>query len=146
MSNTSAARQFVLFIIAGGLAAGVNIGSRLLLGHWLAYVPSILIAYVLGMVTAFALNRQFVFAQAQNRLHQQAFWFVAVNLAAVVQTIVISLLLAHWLLPAFNIQFHNDTLAHVIGVLAPVATSYIGHKHLSFSTSGADRGANGHSV
>ncbi|OMP38280.1 hypothetical protein BMR86_18970, partial [Stenotrophomonas sp. KAs 5-3] len=75
MSTVPVARQFVLFLIAGGLAAGVNIGSRLLLGHWLAYIPSILVAYCLGMATAFVLGKQFVFEKAQNPLHQQALWF-----------------------------------------------------------------------
>lgn len=132
MSTVPVARQFVLFLIAGGLAAGVNIGSRLLLGHWLAYIPSILVAYCLGMATAFVLGKQFVFEKAQNPLHQQALWFMAVNAAAVVQTLLISVSLSHWLLPAMGMHFHNDTMAHVVGVLAPVVTSYFGHKHLSF--------------
>lgn len=143
MRAMSPARQFVLFLIAGGLAAGVNIGSRLLLDHWLAYVPSILIAYGLGMITAFALNRQFVFGDARNSLHRQALWFVAINLAAALQTILVSLALARWLLPALHVDFHNETLAHVAGVLVPVVTSYIGHKHLSFSTQRPIQNVNG---
>ncbi len=130
-------RQFVLFLIAGGLAAAVNFGSRIVLSHWLHYVPAIVIAYCLGMVTAFLLNRLFVFSDAGNRLHQQVAWFIAINLAAVAQTIVVSLLLAHHLLPALHIDFHNETIAHAIGVAVPVITSYVGHKRLSFAATGA---------
>ncbi|WP_448141936.1 GtrA family protein [Stenotrophomonas bentonitica] len=125
-------RQFLLFLVAGGIAAGVNFGSRIVLSHWLHYVPAIVIAYCLGMVTAFVLNRQFVFEKSSSGVHRQAGWFILVNVAAVLQTIAISLLLARWLLPALSIDFHNDTLAHAVGVAVPVVTSYLGHKHLSF--------------
>ncbi|MEE7546089.1 GtrA family protein [Xanthomonas sp. Kuri4-1] len=127
-------RQFLLFILAGGLAAAVNFGSRIILSQWLHYVPSIVAAYLLGMVTAFTLNRMFVFNHADNPLHHQVAWFVTINLAAVVQTVAISLLLARWLLPTLGLDFHNETIAHAIGVAVPVVTSYIGHKHLSFAS------------
>jgi putative flippase GtrA len=124
--------QFMKFLVAGGLAAAVNVGSRILLSHWLPYVPAILVAFCLGLVTAFALNKVFVFNQASNRLHHQVFWFVAINLAAVVQTLLISLLVARWLLPLLRVDFHNETIGHAVGVVVPVITSYIGHKRLSF--------------
>ena len=57
-----------------------------------------------------------------------------VNLAAVAQTLAISLLLAEWLLPAMNWTYRVHTVAHGIGVLAPVVTSYFGHKYFSFRT------------
>ncbi|MGY5977947.1 GtrA family protein [Stenotrophomonas sp. FSL W7-1447] len=125
-------RQFLLFLIAGGLAACVNFGSRIALSQWLHYTPAIIIAYCLGMTTAFLLNRAFVFRSAANRMRSQAFWFIVVNLAAVLQTLAISLLLARWLLPQLGIDFHNETLAHAVGVAVPVLTSYFGHKYLSF--------------
>ncbi|EKT4098563.1 GtrA family protein [Stenotrophomonas maltophilia] len=127
-------RQFVMFVVAGGLAAGVNFGSRIVISQWLHYVPSIVIAYCLGMITAFTLNKLFVFNQASNRLHHQMLWFTLINLAAVAQTVAISLLLARWLLPALGWDFHNETVAHAVGVAVPVITSYIGHKRLSFRT------------
>jgi len=125
-------RQFALFIVAGGLAAGINFGSRILLSQWLPYVTAIVIAYCLGMITAFTLNKLLVFNQASNRLHHQVLWFIAINLAAVAQTIGISLLLARWVLPGLGVDFHNETIAHAIGVAVPVVTSYIGHKRFSF--------------
>ncbi|AIL07787.1 MULTISPECIES: GtrA family protein [Stenotrophomonas] len=124
--------QFIRFLLVGGLAAAVNVGSRILLSHWLPYVTAILLAFCLGLVTAFALNKVFVFNQASNRLHHQVLWFIAVNIAAVGQTLLISLLVARWLLPFLNVDFHNETIAHALGVVVPVITSYIGHKRLSF--------------
>lgn len=134
MTGSSSAQQFLLFLIAGGFAAAANISSRMLLGHWLPYITSIVVAYCLGMMTAFALNKWFVFGQADNRLRHQVLWFIAINLAAIVQTLVVSLLLAHWPLPALGVHFHNESITHAVGVLVPVVTSYVGHKRLSFAT------------
>ena len=35
--------------------------------------------------------------------------------------------------PAVGFTWHGETVAHVIGVLVPVVTSYLGHKHFSFA-------------
>ena len=125
-------RQFITFLVAGGAAAIANFGSRILLSYWLPYVPSIIIAFVIGLVSAFVLNRAFVFVNASNTLRNQAWWFTIVNLAALVQTLVISVALGKYALPAVGMGEHAETIAHGIGVLVPVMTSYIGHKHLSF--------------
>lgn len=125
-------KQIALFLLAGGIAALANIFSRMALSQFMSYVPAIILAYCVGMATAFVLNRFFVFTNSTNRFHEQALWFTIVNLAAVAQTIAISLLLLHWLLPALGIKWHRESIAHIIGVLVPVVTSYVGHKHLSF--------------
>lgn len=127
-------KQFALFLVAGGLAACVNIGSRMILSLWISYAPSIVLAYLAGMATAFGLNKLFVFREAQRDLGSQAFWFALVNLAAVLQTLGISLLLSRWLLPRMGMASYVETIAHVVGVGIPVITSYFGHKYLSFST------------
>ena len=132
MIRTLLNRQFLSFLVAGGVAALANFGSRIALGQIMAYVPSIVLAYLIGMATAFVLNRMLVFKDAGDALGQQALWFVLVNLAAVVQTVLISLLLARWLFPVSGMSFHPETLAHAVGVAVPVVTSYFGHKHLSF--------------
>lgn len=124
--------QFMRFLMASGVAALVNVGSRILLSHWIPYVPAILLAFCLGLITAFSLNKLFVFSESSNRLHHQFLWFLLINLAAVAQTVLASLIVARWLLPALHVDFHNETIAHAIGVVIPAVTSYIGHKHLSF--------------
>ncbi len=128
-------RQFALFIIAGGLAACVNFFSRMLLSHWLVYSAAIVVAYLLGMITAFVLNRMLVFKQVSHSMRHQVFWFTLVNLAAVLQTLAISLLLVEWLFPRTGFNWHPETVAHAFGVAVPVVTSFIGHKYLSFKSS-----------
>jgi putative flippase GtrA len=125
-------RQVALFLVAGGVAALANILARIGFNTFMPYVPAIVLAYCIGMVTAFVLNRALVFKNATNGFREQALWFVVINLAAVAQTVAVSLLLSRWIFPAVGLVSHADTLAHVAGVLVPVFTSYFGHKHLSF--------------
>lgn len=131
-SAASARRQFFGFVLFSGVAAAANIGSRIIFNFWMGYIPSILLAFCVGLIVAFYLNRIFVFRYTSNPLHVQALWFIIVNLAAVVQTLGVSLLLAEWLLPRINFSWHADTVAHICGVTAPIVTSFIGHKHLTF--------------
>ncbi|UNU10547.1 GtrA family protein [Xanthomonas translucens] len=125
-------RKFIKFLLAGGTAAAANFGSRILLGHVMPYTGSIVAAYLIGMLTAFVLNRMFVFEAASTGLKHQAIWFTLINIAAVLQTLVCSLAFARWIFPAMGMRFHPETLAHAIGVAVPVFTSYFGHKALTF--------------
>lgn len=122
----------VRFVLAGGTAALVNFGARALLSLHFPYAIAIVLAYCLGMATAFMLNRRFVFRGSANRLHQQVAWFVAVNLLAMTQTLLVSLLLADVVLPRLGVTWHAEELAHAAGILIPIFTSYMGHKHWTF--------------
>lgn len=124
--------RFFRFVVASSVAAGANIGSRIVFNLSMGYVPAIVLAFCVGLASAFVLNRAFVFREAINPLHYQAFWFVMVNLAALVQTLAISLLLVDVVFPVTRFRWHPETVAHVIGVGIPAITSYLGHKHFSF--------------
>ena len=82
---------------------------------------------------AFLLARAFVFKQSTQQLHRSAFFFVVVNLIAVLQTWLVSMVLAYYLLPAFGVRHFVPEIAHAVGVVVPVFTSYLGHKHWSFA-------------
>lgn len=125
-------RQFLAFLLAGGTAAAVNFGSRIVYSRWLDFSSAVILAYVTGMITAFVLAKMFVFKESQQSTHRSAIFFVLVNLVAVLQTWAISLGLAYYLLPSLGITLFVREIAHAVGVAAPVFTSYIGHKHWSF--------------
>lgn len=125
--------QFSRFLLAGGLAAVANIFSRYLLNFTMSYVAAIIVAYLIGMVTAFMLNRQFVFPNATNKVRDQIWWFVLINIAALLQTLAVSLALDRIVLPWVGWTFHPETIAHMAGVMVPVFTSYLGHRHWTFA-------------
>jgi putative flippase GtrA len=124
--------QFVLFLIVGGMAAAVNFCSRVLINKWTGYAWSVAIAYCIGMATAFVLNRLFVFKQSTRPVRHQATWFIIVNAFALLQTLAVSVLLARVVFPAADFEWHPDAVAHMIGIMLPLVSSYFGHKYLSF--------------
>jgi putative flippase GtrA len=124
--------QFLRVLVAGGIAAAANYGSRFVFSQWFGYGVAIVLAYLVGMAVAFVLMRQHVFNAHERALGPQVVKFVAVNALAALQTLLISLLLARWLLPHFGVIDHAEAIAHLVGVLVPVVTSYFGHRLLTF--------------
>jgi putative flippase GtrA len=120
------------FLLAGGVAAALNFGSRILLSLILPYPVAVTLAYFFGMAAAFALNRRYVFTGSTNPLHQQALWFVTVNLVALLQTLAVSVLLADFILPRAGLTWHADEIAHAVGIVTPILTSYLGHRRFTF--------------
>lgn len=116
----------------GGVAAAANIGARVVFSVFFEYSVAVVLAYLVGMLVAFLLMRGHVFDARSGPLAPQVTKFVVVNMLAVLQTLVISLLLARWLLPSMGIVTYADALAHIVGVLVPAVTSYFGHRLLTF--------------
>ncbi|ARP84096.1 hypothetical protein CAL12_26955 [Bordetella genomosp. 8] len=122
---------FGRFLIAGGIAAVANYASRFAFSVWLPYAWAIVCAYIVGMIVAFVLMRTLVFHAHGGRLLPQVVKFTIVNLVAVLQTLVISIALVRWVLGPLGVP-HAQAVAHLVGVLFPIGTSYIGHKLVTF--------------
>lgn len=125
-------RQFIAFLITGGIAAIANFGSRIVYNEWVGFSAAIILAYITGMITAFVLARIFVFTNSSRALHSSAFYFVLVNIVAAAQTWIISIVLAFYVLPSMGVETYVREIAHAVGVVVPVFTSFIGHKYLTF--------------
>jgi putative flippase GtrA len=125
-------RQFLIFLATSGTAAAVNFGSRIVYSHWVDFPVAVALAFVTAMTTAFILARLFVFRESRQKIHRSALFFLLVNLVALAQTWIISMVLAYYALPAMGVIDHVPEIAHAAGVVAPVFTSYIGHKRWSF--------------
>lgn len=125
-------RRFALFLAASGGAAVVNILSRIAINTVVSYEVAIVLAYLLGMTTAYILNKFFVFVSSDRQISAEYARFALVNLVAIVQVWCVSVALARFVFPAMGFTWHAETVAHVIGVASPVYTSYLGHKHFSF--------------
>lgn len=123
--------QFLKFLFAGGLAALVNIVSRIGYNELVSFSVAVVLAYLTGMATAFLLNKLFVFEESDNSTPKEMIYFALVNGLAVLQTWVVSMVLYVYvfinLLPNYNAE-----VSHIIGVIVPVFTSYFGHKYLTF--------------
>lgn len=125
-------RQFMAFLLAGGTAAVVNFCTRILYSNWMGFSTSVVLAYLTGMVTAYILARIFVFKGSTQTLQRSMLLFTLVNVLAIVQTWAVSLLMAYALLPALGVTRYTLEIAHAIGIVVPVFTSFLGHKYWSF--------------
>ncbi len=126
--------QFLRFALTGGVAALVNLASRYLLNHYMGFEIAVALAYLLGMLTAYALSRLFVFSASGRGVRSELARFTIVNAVALVQVWVISVGLANLVFPPIGFTWHANDIAHLIGVISPVVTSYFGHRYYSFSS------------
>lgn len=124
--------EFGKFLLTGGLAALVNFGSRVVLEFWLPFSIAVLVAYGIGMTTAYILAKIFVFNAGTQTLSKSVLYFVGVNLIAVAQTWLVSMALAFYLLPWLGVELFRLEIAHGVGLIVPVFSSYLGHKYWSF--------------
>jgi putative flippase GtrA len=131
MRPSFVSRQFLGFLITGGLAAAVNFGSRIVYNQWLDFSASVVLAYLTGMVTAFILARRFVFTEGSQSLQKSAAVFALVNGVAVLQTWAVSMAL-YYALSRLGVNNWVPEISHAVGVMLPVFTSYLGHKKYSF--------------
>ena len=132
MIETFLSAQFRRFLMTGGFAAGVNLGSRYLLNRVLPFGVAVVVAYLLGMLTAYLLARKYVFTDSQRRHLKSSLRFALVNVLGIIQTSVVSLGLANHVFPALGFSWHASDFAHLAGVAAPVFTSFVAHQRFTF--------------
>ncbi len=132
-ARTLVAHRFARFLITGGIAAGVNLVSRYFLSMTMDYRWAVIIAYLCGMTTAWILARFFVFDETGRARSAELVRFGLVNMVAAAQVWLVAVGLAEYAFPAIGFRWHPQEAAHLIGVVIPVFTSYLGHKHFSFA-------------
>lgn len=124
--------QFVRFVAAGALAAAVNFGSRFFYSLFSPFEYAVLFAFITGLTTGYLLSRFFVFDRGRHSTAKEMLLFVAVNMVALAQTWLLSIYLADYLLDNGVGSEMAYATAHLMGIIFPVITSYIGHKYFTF--------------
>ncbi len=124
--------RLVRFLLLGGVAAGVNWVSRF---GWSLVAPfelAVIVAHATGMAVAFVLFRAFVFPGSPLPAPVQMRNFLVVNLVGMGVAWVTAVGLAKLVFPAVGLTWHAEAIAHGVAVLTPAATSWFGHRHVSF--------------
>jgi len=124
--------EFARFLLVGVFAAAVNFSIRIVLSLFLAYGWAVFIAYLFGMTTAYLLSKIWVFEKTGRSIVSEIWLFSIVNFVAVAQVWIISIGLAQYIFPQIGILKYSEEIAHLIGLSAPVFTSFLGHKYMSF--------------
>ena len=126
-------KQFLIFLLTGGIAALSNILSRLGLSRILQFELAILIAYLIGMLIAYVLAKKFVFFNSKKSIKSSLAGFALINLLAIMQTWLVSIGIKAFLINFIESIFITELIAHTSGVILPVFTSFYGHKYISFN-------------
>lgn len=126
-------RQFLQFVAIGAIAAGLNWGSGRLFSLAFGFSVSISLAYLVGMASAFVMNRIWVFPRANRPILHQAGYFVAVNLVSFPVVWSVAIVLGEYVLPALGMTRGNEGLAHAFALAAPMFLAFLFHKFLTFA-------------
>lgn len=129
----SEARRFMAFVAIGGFASAVNLVARILVDMFTSYEAAIVLAFPIALTTAFLLNRLLVFQAKEYDWRRQYRRFLIVNLAALLQVFAVSVAFARLIFPWIGFTWHAHTIAHALGLIMPLFTSYWAHKRYSFA-------------
>lgn len=123
--------EFGKFLLAGGMAAAANFASRFAFEPYLPYAGAVAAAYGVGVVTAFTLNRIFVFPASGKPLHHEISWFFLFNLIAFPIVIAASAGLS-WIFGQVVAKPLAQAAAHAISIMLPAVANFAAHKFVTF--------------
>lgn len=123
-------KEKLLFLACGGFAAFVNFLSRILFSSFLDLYISITFAYILGMITAYYLFKNFVFVSHEGNKEGSPAIFFVVNVIALLQIYLVTVLSKDIFYKFFDNEYLY--LAHGLAILTSVFSSYWLHKNFTF--------------
>ena len=124
--------QFVRFLAVGGVALVAHWLSRFAFNAFVGYGWAIVLAYAVGMIVAFILNKTYVFPYSQRSLKFEVFFFFLVNIAAFLLVWVTAYVLGEWVLSRYIDRQLALALAHGFAITLPVFVNYALHKLVTF--------------
>ncbi|MFG1421248.1 GtrA family protein [Roseixanthobacter liquoris] len=127
--------QFGKFLLAGGFAAVINFASRFGFDLYFSYWVSVSLAFLVGVLTAFTLNRMLVFPASGKPLHTEVSWFFLFNALAFPVVLGASVGLDH-LFSHFMPAALAQAGAHAIAIMLPVFVNFAAHKFITFRSRG----------
>ena len=129
--------QFGKFLIAGGFAALAKFLSRFLFEPFTGFWQAVALAYIVGFLTAFFLNRRFVFPASGKPLHQEMAWFFLFNALAFPVVVFAALGLEHYIFSHFLPLWLARAVSHGCAIILPVFVNFVAHKMVTFREAGA---------
>ena len=124
--------QFVRFLVVGGIALAFHWLSRFAFNSFMSYGWAIALAYGVGMIVAFVLNKIYVFPLSTRSLNFEMLVFFAVNIAAFPAVWLVAYVLGEWVLVRYMPPQLAFALAHGFAITLPVFANYALHKLITF--------------
>jgi putative flippase GtrA len=126
-----ASRQFIKYVLCGGISSLVHITARLILSQYVNFSWAVFLSYFVGMPVALLLYRVFVFHGREGKLSRQFLLFSITYFGFLPVTWVLSVVseaLLVRLMPTGQAQL----LAHLVGVAGPVVLNFAYNKFITF--------------
>jgi len=124
--------QFGKFLLAGGLAAIANFASRFAFEPFFGFWGAVAAAYGVGFLTAFFLNRRFVFPASGKPMHQEMAWFFLFNALAFPVVLLAAVGLDTYVFSHFLPAPLARAISHGCAILLPVFINFVAHKMVTF--------------
>lgn len=131
--------QLAGFLLVGAASTVCNLASRYAFQLLGGYEVALAGANVVGVLSAFALNRWLVFQASDKGLWTELLRFTLVNLVGIAVSWLAAVLLYRWAFPAMGMAWHPDLVAHAIGIAVPVLPNYLAHRHWTFAAQSVRR-------
>ena len=125
-------RQFGRFLLVGGIALLCHWLSRFAFNFLVDYGLAIVLAYLVGMIVAFVLNKIYVFPFSANSLNVELSMFFAVNILAFPLVWAVAYGLGEWVLARVIQRQVALGLAHGVAITLPVFVNFALHKLITF--------------
>lgn len=124
--------QFARFLVVGGVALTCHWASRFAFNAFVSYGWAIVLAYLVGIVVAFVLNKIYVFPFSTRSLNFEVFFFFLVNVAAFPVVWFVAYALGEWVLAPRMPREVALALAHGFAITLPVFVNFALHKFVTF--------------
>jgi putative flippase GtrA len=124
--------QFARFLVVGGVALVCHWLSRFAFNWFVGYGWAIVLAYLVGILVAFVLNKIYVFPFSGRSLNFEVFFFFLVNIAAFPFVWIIAYALGEWVLAERMPREPALALAHGFAITLPVFVNFALHKFITF--------------
>ncbi|MEA2953639.1 MAG: hypothetical protein QOJ96_3159 [Alphaproteobacteria bacterium] len=124
--------QFARFVLVGGVALMLHWLSRFIFNWFVGYGWAILLAYGIGMLAGFILNKVYVFPYSERPLHFEASFFLVVNIIAFPVVWAVAYVLGEWVLQNWMSRELALALGHAFAIVLPVFANFALHKFITF--------------
>lgn len=121
----------IRFLLAGGVAAGVNWGVRFPLSAIMPFAAAVIVAAIIGMAVGFLAYRRFVYERSSRPMSEQIRYFVLVNAASMVVVTVAAMVLRALLLPVMDAPL-AEAAAHALAIAIGAVLNYFAHGAITF--------------
>jgi putative flippase GtrA len=124
--------QFARFLVVGGVALSLHWLSRFIFNVFVSYAWAIPLAYLVGVLVAFALNKLYVFPYSSHSLKSEMFFFFVVSITAFPVVWAAAYVLGEWIFATWMGRQAALALGHGTAILLPVFVNFLLHKFITF--------------